>query len=211
MLVGWLLVNPDVKGVPKNVKDLWKLGMLNIAQYGATNMRFLWCFLPTFTASILSAIFAGVWGARQKIWAPLWRQLVHSVHDCEVAYILQYHTILYHTAQHYTTLHYTTLHYAILYIVLMLFYAILHCTIPCYTILDFTITALYTFYAILCTTLYCTILLCTILVLFCPTLVKLHVHYTTLHLTILPYHTLYSKNTACIPSTMESSFWISIL
>ena len=43
--------------VPKNFKDLQKLGVRNIARYSAANVPFPAFLQPTFTSSILSAMF----------------------------------------------------------------------------------------------------------------------------------------------------------
>ena len=48
--------------VPKNFKDLRKLGVRNIAQHSAANVSFPAVFPPTFTSSILSAMFIGACG-----------------------------------------------------------------------------------------------------------------------------------------------------
>ena len=51
----------EAMGVPKNFKDLRKLGVQNIAQYSAAKVPFLvGVFVPpTFTSSIISAMFTG--------------------------------------------------------------------------------------------------------------------------------------------------------
>ena len=73
----------EAMGVPKNFKDLRKLGVRNIAQYSAPNMRFHAFYPPAFTSSILSAMFAGPCGLPEK----LSLDLVRSVHDCAIRLI----------------------------------------------------------------------------------------------------------------------------
>ena len=69
--------------VLKNFKDLQKLGVRNIAQYSAANVLFPVFFFPTdFTSSILSAMFTGVWPARE-IKPRFGAALVRSAHACE--------------------------------------------------------------------------------------------------------------------------------
>ena len=53
--------------VPKNFKDLRKLGVRNIAQYSAANVPFPAFFPPTFTSSMLSTMFTGACGPSEKV------------------------------------------------------------------------------------------------------------------------------------------------
>ena len=49
------------------LKNLQKLGVRNIAQYSAANVPFPAFFPPTFTSSILSAMFTGACGPPEKL------------------------------------------------------------------------------------------------------------------------------------------------
>ena len=66
--------------VPKNFKDLRKLGVRNIAQYIAANVLFPAFFPPSFT-SILPTIFTGAYGPPEKLRLAL--VPCSYGHDCE--------------------------------------------------------------------------------------------------------------------------------
>ena len=73
--------------VPKNFKDLRKLGVRNIAQYSAANgpfPAFFSIYLSTLTSSILSAMFTGACGPPEKLSLAL---VPRSAHDCETRFL----------------------------------------------------------------------------------------------------------------------------
>ena len=65
MPVVGLFLDPEAMEVPKNFKDLQKLGVRNIAQYSAANVSFPAFFPPTFTSYMLSTMFTGAWPTRE--------------------------------------------------------------------------------------------------------------------------------------------------